>query len=266
MGFHSKVVRGTVSHHRLAPSAHRFTYPFTFFIFDIDELAKLDRHSLCFAHNHFSILSLHDRNYLQRTDQDLEAQLAHYLSPKGANERTLLVTSPQYFGYAFNPVNFHLRMDGTQLKSAVVEVNNTFGDTHIYPLDTLEVGPDETTWLARCPKAFHVSPFNDRNGEYRFTFRITAESIFLGVDLYRENECVMQTYQKGELRELTTANLLKYALLHPLDTAINSMPRILWQAALLYYKRKLDIYPRPKPDSVQTLVDRDHPEPQRPVI
>jgi hypothetical protein len=35
------------------------------------------------------------------------------------------------------------------------------------------------------------------------------------------------------------------------------MPRIIWQAAQLYYKKHLQIHTRPAPTSAATLVDRD---------
>lgn len=158
MPFESKIVRGTVYHKRFGPVEHAFTYPYTFFVFALNELPKLDRASYLFGHNHPAPLCLNDRDYLKRSDQTIERALESWLSPLEPNQRSLLVSSPRYFGYAFNPVNFHLRMEGPRLIQAIAEVNNTFGDTHVYPLTQLSPGPDQHTWLARCPKDFHVSP------------------------------------------------------------------------------------------------------------
>ena len=34
-------------------------------------------------------------------------------------------------------------------------------------------------------------------------------------------------------------------------------PRIIWQAAVLYYRKRMKIYSRPLPNSENTLIDRD---------
>ena len=154
-------------------------------------------------------------------------------------------------------------MQGDRLLAVVAEVNNTFGDRHVYPLTDLAAGDVVHTWTARCPKDFHVSPFNDLSGEYHFTFRVEAAELHLGVDLYREGQCVLKTWIQGQGAAVTRASIWRYALLHPFDTALNSMPRIIWQAAQLYYKKHLTVYTRPSPQSEQTLIDRDrqsHPD------
>jgi DUF1365 family protein len=70
----------------------------------------------------------------------------------------------------------------------------------------------------------------------------------------------MKTWMRGTAHELSNKAILKYALLHPFDTALNSIPRITWQAALLYYKKKMGIFKRPSPISGATLIDRDASE------
>lgn len=266
MTFRSRIARGSVYHKRFGPVEHAFTYPFTFFAFDLEELPRLSEASALFNYNHTGPLSIHDRDFLHRKNLPISNQLNACLPPEGPKERTVLIGSPRYFGYAFNPVNFYLRMQEDKLLTAVVEVNNTFGDTHIYPLTNLRPDTKPHTWVASCAKNFHVSPFNDLNGEYRFTFRIDPESIFLGVDLYKKGQCLMQTYQTGKMSELKTSTIFRYALFYPFDTAFNSLPRITWQAAKLYFSKQLEVYRRPKPDSKNTLVDRDHPESKRPII
>jgi len=256
----SKIHRGEVTHERLGPERHAFTYPVTFFAFDLDEIDHLPAHSRLFGRNRTTaVLSLRNSDYLKGEDRPIAGQLDNFLPPQEAGERTLLVTSPRYLGYAFNPVNFYLRMQGGTLRAAVAEVNNTFGDRHVYPLTTLAPGPAKNTWTARCPKEFHVSPFNNRVGEYHFTFRVTETELFLGVDLHRDGNCVMKTWIAGRGHTLTNRAILRHAFLHPFDTALNSMPRILWQAAVLHYRKRMKVYRRPRPASSHTLIDRDHP-------
>ena len=252
---HSKIYRGQVVHERVGPQRHAFTYPMTFFSFDLEELPRLCEAIGLFGYNQVRPLRINDSDILRGEKKPILEQLDEFLPAQLPGQHTLLISSPRYFGYAFNPVNFHLRMEGERLLGAVAEVNNTFGDRHVYPLNDLEkVGPG--SWTARCPKDFHVSPFNDMAGVYHFSFRIEAEEIFLGVDLHRDGACVMKTWITGRARSLSARAILKYALLHPLDTSLNSFPRILWQAAVLHYKKKMTIYKRPSPTSQHTLIDR----------
>jgi len=262
---HSTVYRGEVTHQRMGQVEHAFTYPMTFFGFDLDELDSIGKESSLFGYNQSRPLRLNDSDFLRGKKLSLLKQLSEFIPAQRDHQRTLLISSPRYFGYAFNPVNFYLRMQDTELICAVAEVNNTFGDRHIYPLKELEK-ISATKWSARCPKDFHVSPFNDMLGEYHFTFRIEEEEIFLGVDLWKQGKLVMKTWIQGSGMPLSNEHITRYALWHPFDTALNSMPRILWQAALLYYRKKMRIFKRPSPQSQLTVIDRDYPEGRKDIV
>lgn len=266
MALKSSIFRGKVIHERMSPEHHAFSYPHSFFCFDLSELEQLSKKCPLFGYNEFRTLTLKDSDYLRGQQRSIAEQASEFLSPPELGQRTLLVTSPRYLGYAFNPVNFHLRLQGDELIAVIAEVNNTFGDRHVYPLTTLKQADQANTWTATCPKKFHVSPFNNMEGEYHFTFQVKSEQLHLGVDLYREGACVIRTWIEGRGHPLRTKDIVRHALLHPLDTALNSMPRILWQAALLYYKKKLKIYTRPVPHDAHTLIDRDHSEAARPMV
>lgn len=261
----SQIYRGEVVHERLSPKPHKFSYPMTFFSFDLAELNQLNTQASVFGYNEARPVRLNDSDYLHGRTEPILEQLDQLLPEQKEGQHTRLISSPKFFGYAFNPVNFHLRMEGERLLCAVAEVNNTFGDRHVYALKDLEE-VSRQTWTARCPKDFHVSPFNDMSGEYYFTFRVEGAEIFIGVDLYKAGECVMKTWIQGQGQALTNKNILRYAFLHPFDTALNSMPRIVWQAAVLYYKKKMEVFKRPSPESENTLVDRDMEEGGRPLI
>ncbi len=256
MTLNSRIYRGIVTHERQHPVSHAFTYPSTFFAFDLTELDQIAEQIAIFSHNKRNLIRVSDQDYLYGEPMPINQQLEKLIAPERDGEHTLLISSPRYFGYAFNPVNFHLRMAGTQLLSVVAEVNNTFGDRHVYPLKDLKQTADHT-WTAQCSKAFHVSPFNNMEGDYHFTFKIDEKHLFMGVDLYRDGKYVLKTWIEGKPRAITTAAIFRYSLLHPFDTALNSMPRIIWQAALLYYKKKLQVYKRPSPTSENTLIDKD---------
>ena len=252
----SSICRGEVVHQRLLPTEHTFSYPTTFFLLNVAELPRLQENASLFGYNTPALLSIKDSDYLDGKNHTIESGVDDLLSGRSPEEELWTVTSPRYLGYAFNPVNFHLRMKGEALTGVVAEVNNTFGDRHVYPLSDLKQTA-AYRWEASCPKEFHVSPFNNLQGSYSFTFIIKEEQLHMGVDLYREGQCVLKTWLRGKKRPLTNGNIWKYALSHPFDTALNSMPRILWQAGQLYFRKHLSVYRRPKPHSRNTLVDKD---------
>ncbi|ADE54543.1 DUF1365 domain-containing protein [Coraliomargarita akajimensis] len=255
MKLNSQILRGSVLHQRNHPIEHRFQYPMTFFALDLDELEQIEGNASSFGYNRNRLLSIHDKDYLHGHPTPITKQLNRLLPAQHEGERTVLVTSPRYLGYAFNPVNFHLRLRGDELICVVAEVNNTFGERHCYTLRNLRKSGAHT-WKAKCPKEFHVSPFNPVKGYYVFTFRIEANTLYLGVDLYENRQCIMRTYIEGTGEAITNGNINRHALLRPFDTALNSMPRILWQAAILHFRKKLGVHKHPEAQSTHTLIRR----------
>jgi len=250
-----RLYRGNVMHERLSPKGHCFKYPFTFFHFDISQLKALSNTHLFFGYNQNRLLEIRDNDYLKGNDLAIKEQLEEFMVNESSDERIILVSSPRYLGMAFNPVNFFLKIGSDGLiKEALVEVNNTFGDRHLYLLENLT--RDSKGYLnAISSKAFHVSPYNPIEGHYKFKFKLTPDTIFLGIDLYENEQCKMKTYMSGHSHALNSPNLIKHCLLHPLDTALNAMPRILFQAGILHFKKHLPIFERPKPNSASTIIN-----------
>ena len=250
-----KLYRGTVFHERIFPAYHKFSYPFTFFHFNPSQLESLSEKHSFFGYNQKCLLEIRDIDHLRGHPKAIQEQLTEFLGPESEHEQTLIFTSPRYLGMAFNPVNFYFRINQeAELVRALVEVNNTFGDRHLYPLNNLKKSSDGS-YKASAEKAFHVSPFNPIAGEYHFTFKLSEQSVYLGIDLYENEQCKMKTYMQGQAHALDLKQLIRYCLTHPFDTALNAMPRILFQASVLYLRKKLKIFARPNPFSENTLID-----------
>lgn len=162
------------------------------------------------------------------------------LTEYGLDKKTqniLLVTMPRILGYVFNPVSFYLCLDNNKaLRAVLCEVHNTFGEQHSYLCanpDHSSITPDQ--WL-ESEKVFHVSPFLDREGNYKFRFALEGEQLGIWIDYY-------DTYKKkklitsliGKLRPLTPKSLRKAFWQHPL-VAIKAIILIHWQALRLFTK------------------------------
>lgn len=253
----SRIFSGHVEHARHRPARHRFRTPVTFYAFDLEELDRLDLEVKGFGFNRFAPVGLSETDYLEPGDMPLREKLAPWLAELELPEpptRILLVTSAKWWGRTFNPVSFYLLMNAEDgLLGLVAEVNNTFGDRHIYPV-RLEAA--EGIEQGEHDKQFHVSPFNDMEGRYQFTVRRTREDLYIGVDLYRNGKKILDAWIEGSGQPLTTKSLRHVNLRHPLRPWLTT-PRIAWQAMFLKFKHKLPVFNRPVPEHSHTILRKE---------
>ena len=191
----SRIFKGQVVHRRAAEAQHGFTYPVYFFSFDLDELDRVGRSVAGFGYNRFAPVSLVEKDYLDKGHEPLRCRLQDCLKRWPGTEepaRVELVTSARLFGYVFNPVSFYLlyNQEGT-LTGLLSEVNNTFGDRHLYCCPKLEVRSNGER-VGHASKAFHVSPFFDLSGDYEFRVRQGRECLAIDVDLFKDGQPALQ--------------------------------------------------------------------------
>ncbi|NKB90442.1 MAG: DUF1365 family protein [Acidobacteria bacterium] len=242
---------GTLVHARTQPLRHVFKYPVSFFAFDLDELADLDRRVALFGHNRRQVFSLRDADYLGSRNGSLRDKLEGHLQSQAIAEspaRVVLLTTPRTFGHTFNPISFfYCYDDNGALQRVVVEVNNTFGEGHLYFLSAQADGGIRRDHA----KEFHVSPFNDTGGEYDFDLTALDLNINLRIRLRRDDEVVFSASLAATGRDLTSAATRRAVLTYPINTLL-TLPRILWQAAKLYYLRRMPFHAKPPPQNEVT--------------
>ena len=241
---------------RLKPVEHRFQYPLYVYAIDLDELKTLDSRLPLFGYNCFRPVSIHDRDYLDNGPGSIREKLFRFLKGGGCAERVssiILITSARYFNYVFNPVSFYYCFsEDANLLCIVAEVNNTFGERHVYLPDKID--KDDYTFPVRftTPKEFHVSPFNDISGIYEFIFSDIRKELNIRLNLHRDNELVFYAELWGDPLPLTASSHLKTLARHPFIPHL-SVPRIYWEAAKLYFLRKLSYHKKPIPISAMTI-------------
>ncbi len=228
------LARGEVRHARLRPSEHRFGYPTLFLMLPMRSLRDTPCEALC--RNRRGLFGFADRDHGDGGPDALawiEALLARE-GVHGVDGEIWLQTYPRMFGYAFKPVSFWycLRADGG-LRAIVAEVNNTFGERHCYLLDGEDVAWGATL---EATKVFHVSPFCDVRGRYRFRFGRADGRIVARVEHHDDAGPLIVTSVSGHLQHLTAAAVRKALWDMPLLT-YGVTARIHWQAMALWRKR-----------------------------
>lgn len=251
--------RGRVEHARHAPVRHAFSYPVLFCGLDLARLQELNGLWPVVGHNRPALLAVRDRDHLQPGAAPLLVKLHALLADRPLLPRVArveLFTVPRVLGYGYSPVNFYLCTDHEGgLVCAVAEVNNTYGETHLYVLD----GPDAGGEL-RAAKELFVSPFFDLRGEYRFRFdRPAPDEIDFQVRLLRGEAPALTARLWGRGRPFTRGAALAALLRQPLSGAL-TMPRIAWQARRL---RRLGLVGllKPRPTSPMTVRPARPPRP-----
>ncbi|HEY9149384.1 MAG TPA: DUF1365 domain-containing protein [Gammaproteobacteria bacterium] len=221
---------GRVLHHRLLPTAHRFSYPVYFLRLPMHRLDTVAVPG--FSVNRFNLLSFHEADH--GDGGDALAWARGLLARHGieADGEIWLTTFPRVLGYAFKPVSFwHCHGRDGRLRAVLAEVNNTFGEHHVYLLRV-----SDPRAALQAEKVFHVSPFLAVRGRYRFTFGVGAQRFRARVDYAVDGGETLRTAWWGVGEPLTPRACLRAFLLYPLMTW-TVIFRIHLQALRLFLKR-----------------------------
>lgn len=243
---------GVVRHTRLRPARHAFSYPVLYLLLPLRAMAAS---AAAADHAPTPMLQLNRRGVLSVHDSDhgdggpmlrwIDA-LLHTHGIDDANGEVWLQTFPRVLGFVFNPVSFWFceRADG-QVRAVVAEVNNTFGERHCYLLAHDDGRPLRNGEELRATKVFHVSPFCEVDGGYRFRFfHRPSERSLMRID-YDAPTPLLQTSVSGR-HQPATQQALRWAWLRQPMFTLGVVARIHWQALKLWRKR-VPFFSKPQP-------------------
>lgn len=230
----SRLYNGLVVHTRLRPRLHRLRRRIPMILFDLDELPDLKLPLL--AIDRFGPLSLETRHHLDGSATPLKAQVEARLAADGieGGGPIRLLCMPAVFGRVFNPLSVYFchGRDGA-LKAVLYEVNNTFGGRHCYLLPVAATGA--RVIRHGCEKAFHVSPFLDRNLTYAFAVSPPGEQVSVDIAVSDGEGVLLKASFAGAGQPLTNAALAGVLLRHPL-LMLEVLGGIHWEALKMLFK------------------------------
>ena len=258
---------GEVRHVRLRPAFNRFVYPTYFLMLPMRSLRASPDKTL--RRNRFGLIGFHDRDHGDGRTDSL-AWIEELLAREGVTDATgevWLHCYPRVLGHTFKPVSFWYcqRLDES-LAAVVVEVNNTFGERHCYLLTGADCAFGREL---QAQKVFHVSPFCEVAGSYRFRFMrdglhpaSAADRIARPmtpprtcrttacIDHHDAQGVLIRTSVSGRLTPLTAASARAAFFGMPLMT-LGVIARIHWQALKLWVKR-VPLVRKPAPPATFT--------------
>jgi DUF1365 family protein len=216
----SQLLEGTVQHRRARPFSYQLEHRVWYVALDLAELDSLDRRLRLFARNRRALATFRDDDHVLAGAADVEGSIRTLLREAGDAPdewRILLVTNLRTVGYVFNPASFYLCSDPEGvLRAVVVEVHNTFGERHRYLLRRRDDAAGDRLLRGSMAKAFFVSPFIDRHGQYQVTVRDEPDGLRLAIALRQDGEHLLSTSLVLRRLPLTDRSLLRMLVRHPL--------------------------------------------------
>lgn len=244
---------GRVWHERRKPVGHKFEYAAAYLLLDIDakELTPW------LATQGKSWLSWNAQEYLRGGNAPLRERLIQEVSDAISIQketRILLLTLPRFLGYAFRPVSFYLLENDGKIETMVAEVNNTFGERHLYAIQREDWKDSEHGFRESIQsKNFHVSPFNSVDGQYQFRMRANSRGIHIQIHLWRDGDVIFRSgLELNKLEPWSRASVFRALWTMPLAW-LGTTTRILWHAIRLFVIKRLPAVDKPDPQSPRTI-------------
>lgn len=232
------LMSGRTVHARETPFQRRFSYALALIEIDIDRLDEADRQAGLFSIDRFNAIAFHRRDHGVRADgMPLRPWAQERFAEAGVKldgGAIRLVAFPRVLGIGFSPISLWLgHGPAGDLRGVIYEVHNTFGETHCY------VARFEADVRTEAAKDFHVSPFFDVDGGYRFTLREPGADPDGKLELIVENmgpdgrrHVASLLLRRGKF---TSAAAFRWLVTMPFS-GVGTILAIHWQALVLWIK------------------------------
>jgi DUF1365 family protein len=245
----SAVYRGVVKHRRFKPVSNHINYPIFMMYLDLDELPSLLKRNWFFSTGKFNLASFNRGDYLNPKISDLKLAVIDKVATELGDvayeiSSVRMLTNVRYFGYSINPVTFYYCFNrSNELVTIVAEITNTPWDekySYVLPIadDFVDQAKNmvyqlkgQSKHVFEFHKAFHVSPFNPMNMDYRWAFSNPSSKLHVHMD----NNIDATAPDAGEKHFDATLILERYEF-------NEAMPKVLFQYPFMTVKVVVGIY------------------------
>lgn len=238
------VLSGQVSHGRLGPRPHAFSYRLFMLRLDLEAVAGLDRTHRLIGVSRRRVVRFEPADFMGVSRAlpsaarlaALRHAVVEALTTHGVHTpvaRVVALAHGRILGYQFNPVSFFCAYGaGGELLGVVADVHNTFGERHAYVL-AADAATAAGQWHEK--KVFHVSPFFTLDGSYRFALTLGDDAVDIRIDLLEDGAPVFVSRLALRAAPLTD-RALAGALLRFQSMTVRVIGAIHWEALRLWRK------------------------------
>lgn len=235
------LLRATVFHKRLQPRINEFHYRVYYYCMTLQELESFSLP--IFSRNRWNLFSHYEKDHGAKDGSSLESWIRRLLADFGvtsADGDIVLMAHPRLLGYVFNPISVWFCLDKQgALRAVLTEVRNTFGEHHNYLLFHPDQRPITSLDWLEAEKVFHVSPFMQVEGRYRFRFEFSPERVGIWINYSAGEGDLLYTSVAGKRAPLTTGSLMRAFFSSPLMTLkviglIHYQALHLWRKGIAY--------------------------------
>jgi DUF1365 family protein len=241
---------GQLSHARLTPKPHRFSYQVFMPFVDVDAVETLTDNIPLWSRKRLAPARFVRSDFIGPQDMPIsDAVKARILEATGSvfSGRVFLLANWRYFGLQNNPIAcyFCFEARSERLDYIVAEVTNTpWGERHSY---VLPVTDSAQPFQTEFTKELHVSPFHGMDQRYRWFSTTPSESLSIKLTNIEEDKRVFHAVLQLRRVPISARAGLSLLAKFPLETAKVTLG-IYWQALVLLLRR-VPLYSHPKNNS-----------------
>ncbi len=246
---HSAIYKGQLTHQRLQPTSHRFSYPIFMLWLDLAELKTVFSGRLFWSARRPALGYFRRQDYLaphQRPLDQVVRDLVKERTGQRPEGRICLLAHVRLLGVCFNPVVFYYCYDSAdQLQAIVADITNTpWGERYAYVLERACATAQASSLTWHLKKAFHVSPFLPMDMDLQWRFTLPGQTLAVHMENHQEEKTQFAATLRLHRWPLDSRHLAAVLIQFPLMT-VSVVWRIYWQAFRIWLKR-VPFYPHPK--------------------
>lgn len=248
------IYEGLVTHARLKPFHHRFSYRVFSLLINLDRLNDAARKSWLFSVNRFNFFSFYERDHVDPRISPLSAGIRAYVDRllAGAGmaraDQVFLLAYPRWLGHVFNPISVYYAYGRFGLAAVIYEVRNTFGERHAYVCPVRDGELTASGLRQSRQKNLHVSPFIPMGARYDFRLAPPSEELRLRILEHDRDGPLLSATFSGHARPLTSASLASLMVRIPM-LGLKVAGLIHFEALRLWLKGAIFISSPPPPAS-----------------